>query len=346
MKRIGVVLAVAALVAIGLGTAARVAAARVRAPRTFYVATDGSNHASGTSPAHPWRTVTRVDHAELRPGDRVLFRGGDTFGDQTLMPGRGSSVSGLPGHPITFGSYGTGRAILRRGIWISTGRHAARGPSWLTFEDLALGPVRGFQGVGSHITLRGLLISGLVGAQARQQTGIQTVGSHWTITRNVITDVGDSGILLGAASVPGGPPAGWFYAVTDNTIRDAGRNPGLGYPSHGIYVKVADAKVIGNDIVSFPEDGVSVRYQNADVSDNIIADGQIGIAWYQYGAGHGHSRFVDNRISHMSEAGIFVCGVRESCRRPTEAFDITGNRITDVTGRLLNLQPSAGGYVF
>lgn len=324
---------------------AAAAPAWARGPRTFYVSLSGRDSASGRSPGHAWRTVMRVDRAHLRPGDRVLFCGRETFSDQTLMPGLGFGVSGARGRPVVFGSYGAGRATLTKGIWISSGPRVPHGPRYLTFENLALGPVRGFQGVGSHITLRGLDIENLLPPVAAQETGIQTVGSHWVIVHNTIWHTGDSGMLLGADSVSGGPPSGRFYTVAHNSIVDTGMDAAISWPTHGIYLKVARARVVRNRIIGFHVDGVSVRYQDADISHNTIAYGEIGIAWYQYGTGAGHSRFVGNRISHMSEAGIFVCGVKESCRRPTERFAIVNNQISDVTGTLLNLQPSTGGYL-
>ncbi len=51
---------------------------------TYYVSLSGSDSNTGTSPASAWRTVGRVDQAELKPGDGVLFEGGATFTDTHL----------------------------------------------------------------------------------------------------------------------------------------------------------------------------------------------------------------------------------------------------------------------
>ena len=77
----------------------------------YYVSPGGSDDASGLA-GSPWRTVDRVDSADLQPGDSVLFAGGSTFTDETLSP----RASGTRQAPITFGTYGTGRANLARGI--------------------------------------------------------------------------------------------------------------------------------------------------------------------------------------------------------------------------------------
>ena len=89
--------------------------------RTFYVSANGSDRHAGTSPARAWRTIRRVSRAHLQPGDRVLFRGGEQFGGSTLIP----RASGSAREPITFGSFGGGRAELRgtTDVWIAPGGH-------------------------------------------------------------------------------------------------------------------------------------------------------------------------------------------------------------------------------
>ncbi len=321
-------------------------ATRPRRARTFYVASGGRDGNAGTGPRHAWRTVTRVDRAILRPGDTVLFEGGATFTDATLMPGDGVDASGTRRRRIRFGSYGHGVARLTRGVWLGTDARHPRGPRWLTFRHLALGPVQGFQGTGDHITLTGLRIGPLVPPVAHQETGIQTDGSHWIITANLIDRTGGSGMLLGAsAETPRDPAGGRFYLVSGNTVAHTGLDAAIGYPTHGIYLKAANARIVHNRILGFRDDGVSARYRDAVVSDNRITDGQIGIAWFQYDSTPGRSRFVDNVISDVTSAGIFVCGTTESCLRPIESFDIAGNQLRGIRGVRMNLQPTAGTYL-
>ncbi|MGC8642163.1 MAG: hypothetical protein ACP5XB_20050, partial [Isosphaeraceae bacterium] len=94
--------------------------------RTFYVSSStGHDKADGTSEAAAWKELDRVNAAELRPGDTVLFRRGDTWRGQ-LRPRSGSA-----GKPVTYGAYGNGaRPLLlgsvsrdRPGDWHDEGRH-------------------------------------------------------------------------------------------------------------------------------------------------------------------------------------------------------------------------------
>lgn len=78
--------------------------------RTFHVsASTGSDANDGLSQRTPWRSLERVNTAKLRPGDKVLFKRGDTWRGQ-LVP-----QSGQEGAPITYGAYGKGARPLLLG---------------------------------------------------------------------------------------------------------------------------------------------------------------------------------------------------------------------------------------
>lgn len=80
--------------------------------KTFYLDPSGDDGASGTSPAHAWRTLERASRQRLSPGDRVLLKGGATFrGTLTLS----REDAGRPGRPVTIASYGKGRARVLSG---------------------------------------------------------------------------------------------------------------------------------------------------------------------------------------------------------------------------------------
>jgi hypothetical protein len=77
---------------------------------TFYI-TPGGNDTTDGSAARPWATINGpMNHTRFGPGDQILFRGGVTFQgglylDDTILAGTDSN-------PVTFGSYGGGRATL------------------------------------------------------------------------------------------------------------------------------------------------------------------------------------------------------------------------------------------
>ena len=68
----------------------------------YYVSATGSDENVGTTPELAWQNISRVNYADLQPGDSVLFKRGDIFRGN-LIPQSGSSVG-----YITYGAYGTG----------------------------------------------------------------------------------------------------------------------------------------------------------------------------------------------------------------------------------------------
>jgi hypothetical protein len=104
-------LALPLVLAIGVG-AAEATSALAATPATYYVSTGGNDSAAGTSTAHPWRTINRVNSQALHAGDTVLFQGGGTFAGKLYV---NPNEKGTPTAPISFGSYGSGRATLSGG---------------------------------------------------------------------------------------------------------------------------------------------------------------------------------------------------------------------------------------
>lgn len=95
----------------GAGLAAGGLAATLAAPeghahdrhRRFHVAADGSDDASGRTPATPWATTDRVNRERLQPGDQVLFRRGDQWDGNVVITDSGDANA-----PIVIGAYGAG----------------------------------------------------------------------------------------------------------------------------------------------------------------------------------------------------------------------------------------------
>ena len=71
----------------------------------YYVSSAGDDSANGLSSSTPWKTISKVNSvfSTLKPGDRVLFRRGDSFYGSLKI-----AKSGVSGSPIVIGAYGTG----------------------------------------------------------------------------------------------------------------------------------------------------------------------------------------------------------------------------------------------
>jgi putative cofactor-binding repeat protein len=320
----GRLLALCAVAAVAMAASAQVAAAQLSVGKTYFVSSSGSDSNAGTSPLAPWRTVGRVNNTTLNPGDTVLFQGGATFSDDTLIAGD----SGTSTRRITFGSYGAGRATLTEGIWFSS-------VNYLTFENLAIsGPNQGIlaSGGGSgadHILIRDVAISDVgIGINSAN-----AADDDWTIVGSEIDDTGDSGLIL----------QGTGFTVAGNTITDTGTDASLTYGKHGIYLKAADARVTGNTIRNFSANGVSARYRNSVVEGNVIENGAIGIAWFQEDGTAGTSEWRGNRVAGTTDACIYV-SASDSAGATSESFVIAGNVLSKSSGVYMDLEPTTGTY--
>ncbi|NLO01246.1 MAG: hypothetical protein GX126_02855, partial [Bacteroidales bacterium] len=79
----------------------------------YYVSSSGNDSNSGLGTSSPWKTIDKVNSAFslLKPGDRILFKCGDTFyGTIKIIK------SGTAGSPITIGSYGSGEKPVITGF--------------------------------------------------------------------------------------------------------------------------------------------------------------------------------------------------------------------------------------
>ena len=69
---------------------------------TYYVSSKGSDENDGLSEETPIRTIKKVNGLQLKAGDTVRFKGGETFSGATLTV----SASGTQDAPVTFCGYG------------------------------------------------------------------------------------------------------------------------------------------------------------------------------------------------------------------------------------------------
>ncbi len=89
----------------------------------YYVSSVGSDAANGLSESTPWKSIAKVNtvFSLFNPGDKILFRRGDTFNGTIMI-----TKSGLAGSPITIGAYGTGEdpvvtGLVTLGSWTNEG---------------------------------------------------------------------------------------------------------------------------------------------------------------------------------------------------------------------------------
>ena len=293
---------------------------------SYYVSPRGSDDAEGTSPARAWATVARANQAQLRPGDAVLFQGGAIFEDDELTPAR----SGTATAPVIYGTYGRGRARLKRSVFL-------RATSFVVIQDLEIEHAgQGIASLGSTSSgARGIVIQrNRIRGTSIAINSANPADANWTIRANHIERTGDSAVIV----------AGERVRIEDNTIEGAGLDTGIDYGKHGIYLKGSHGTVTGNRIRDFPDgSAVSVRRHESRVEGNDIAQGAVGISWFQEDTTAGTSHWRANHIANTSQAGIYVSPTDEA--GPTrESFIIANNTLSRAAGLHLNLAPTTGRY--
>src|ERR1700733_2715128 len=69
---------------------------RPLAATDYFVRQNGHDEAPGTSTHAAWRTIERVNHARLHPGDRVRFEAAATFTGNLLLSAEDAGTSTSP----------------------------------------------------------------------------------------------------------------------------------------------------------------------------------------------------------------------------------------------------------
>lgn len=111
--------------------AALLAASACTLGADYHLAADGDDARDGLAPASAWRSLGRVPAADLRPGDRILLRGGDAFPGSLAL-----SHGGDAARPVTVASWGGGRARIE----VAAGSDGIRiaGVGGIVIRDLEL----------------------------------------------------------------------------------------------------------------------------------------------------------------------------------------------------------------
>lgn len=78
--------------------------------KTYFVSTSGNDNADGLSVATAWKSLDKINATTFQPGDKILFKAGDTWYGQLFMKGSGSE-----GKPIILSSFGCGRPVINIG---------------------------------------------------------------------------------------------------------------------------------------------------------------------------------------------------------------------------------------
>ena len=252
----------------------------------YYVSLLGNDSNTGSSETQQWRSIDRVNAAQLLPGDSVWFQANHTFVGNLCLAGVRQSSRHTPS-VLTIGSYGSGRATIdagsgagfiaknRGGVHLVNLNFVGAGASKNTssgilFINTLPGSVK-FAGVQIHrVDVSGFKYSGI--SLVAQPTDMSWSGFRDVkITNTTSHDNGDAGIsCIGAWN-----PDQKGYAHADFYIGNCSAYRNAGIPDKGSHS--------GNGIVLAQVDGALIEhcraYENGSLND-YKGGGPVGIwAW-------------------------------------------------------------------
>jgi hypothetical protein len=233
---------------------------------TYYVSTGGNDAASGTSAALAWRTISHVNSVSLKPGDHLLFQGGQTFGGTINLKNGGSSTS-----PIVLGSYGSGRAIISSGK--SDGAYLLnKGAIW--FQNLKfVGSPNGLHHDGVHFEI----VSGRLSNIRVENCEISGYGDNGILVMGDRTNSGFSDVRITGNSIHDNVNNG---ISTYSTTRAALSNVYVGY--NDVFNNYGDGKstVTGSGMALGGLNNSTVEHNAAHTNGAKGGNGGLGIWAY------------------------------------------------------------------
>ncbi|MFF5157115.1 right-handed parallel beta-helix repeat-containing protein [Streptomyces sp. NPDC000348] len=274
--------------------------------RTFYVSPEGDDHADGRTPETPWRTLRHADAVRLKPGDRLLLRGGARFpGSLSIGPGEAGSAR----RPVMLDSYGGGRAMIMsagsRGIEVHNTSGVVVRNLIVTGDAASYGAQDGIAFVSDlpggrrlpHLRVTGVDVSGFRNG-IRLHGGAGASGFRDVVIHDcAVHDNQDAGLVTDGPAFDADEPA---YAHEQVTVSRVVAFANRGDP------RANDSNTGSGIVLGSVRRGVveeSVAHDNGRSSSAIAVEGPIGIWTYD------STRMVIQRnVAHGNHTGSRVDG--------------------------------------
>jgi hypothetical protein len=182
--RVDKVLFVSGLLLLGLLLSPRLFSNTFRvaaANQTYYVSNAGSDNNLGTSESSSWQSAQKVGSASLQPGDKVLFKRGDTWTGALTI-----SKSGVQDNPIIIGAYGSGDKPVFRNPGGTWNRAVSLTGSYIVVENILVRDTSE-AGIFIEVGAEHNIIQNIEGVALGQ--AIMVKGNNNVITHNYLHDL-------------------------------------------------------------------------------------------------------------------------------------------------------------
>ncbi|WP_148588916.1 right-handed parallel beta-helix repeat-containing protein [Streptomyces sp. WAC01526] len=257
---------------------------------TYYVSARAGNDANaGTSPAAPWKTLTKASSVQLRRGDAVLLARGDTWRGQTLWP----KGSGTAEDPIHISAYGQGpRPHIAPGIGKRNYAIHLVNNSGYKITDLELshtygGIVTYSHGMYGHryLWIQNVFFHDITGKDTRFNTPVRTNDPDWWKCGRCYPELD---LKFGTGVSLAGKGDGRRTILSDVTIKDSvflRTDSGVemtpsGEVNHGMWrnVNISNSKFTKN----YRANGIGLMYVTGGTTSHVTVDRagyQRGMDW-------------------------------------------------------------------
>ncbi len=308
----------------------------------FHLSPGGDDARAGTSPAAAWRTLARAGAATLRPGDRLLLEGGKSFEGTIELD---AADAGTAEKPVTIGSYGSGRAVVRAGNGIGL---LARNCGGITVENLEFegtsldektdsAGIRFRNDLPGDVKLEAIRVSNVL-ARGFRTAGIHLLGARGSSGyRGVLLEKveasgnGIAGVLTGGPGETRGPGIHEDVRVVDGRFHDNEGFPGhKNHSGNGVLVGRARRVLLerctawnngrrcdfkgGGPVGLWVWDCDRAVIQGCESYSNRTGDASIDGGGFDFDGIVTNSVMQYNLSRDNDGAGILVCPYSEECR--------------------------------
>jgi parallel beta-helix repeat protein len=304
----------------------------------YYLSNSGNDANSGTDPSAPWQTLSKLNSFKnLKPGDNVLFKRGDTFYGSITV-----SNSGTAGNPITYGAYDAGEKPVISGfttvskwtnlggnIWESTNTVSALSTCNMVVVNgvntpMGRYPNSGYLTFQSHNGNTSITSSSLTGTP--DWTGAEVVirSSQWTLERKLITSQ-SSGTLSYSASIL--IPTNGFGLFIQNDVRTLDTENELYYDPSTKKLRIYSSFAPSNVMVTTVNTVTSIHGSYVNI-ENLTIEGANNYCFYN-----------DWAISNVSiqHCNISYSGIDGISMAGCHYLTVNSSTISNINDKAINL---------